>query len=91
MLQSMGSQSVRHNLATEQNTHTQNERPCFHQNLDTRLPRYAATAEVSLRPFEEDTNLEGDGVFSGDQIKKALKAYSYLSGGEVVMMMKVSF
>ena len=84
MLQSMGSQSVRHNLATEQNTHTQNERPCFHQNLDTRLPRYAATAEVSLRPFEEDTNLEGDGVFSGDQIKKALKAYSHPIGCEVV-------
>lgn len=56
-----------------------------------RPPGYAATTEVSVRPFEEDTKLEGDGVFSGDQIKKALKAYCYLSGGEVVMMMKVSF
>ena len=91
MLQSIGLQTVGHNLATEQNTHTQNKRPCFHQNLDMRPPGYAVTAEVSVRPFEEDTKLEGDGVFSGYQIKKALKAYSYLSGGEVVKMMKASF
>lgn len=34
---------------------------------------------------------KGGGVFLEDQVKKALKAYSFLSRGEVATKMKVSF
>lgn len=44
-----------------------------------------------LKKTLEYIALGGGVVFSGDQIKKGLKAYSFLSWGEVANIMNVSF